>query len=67
MKLKLTKPIAFIDLETTGVTIGQDRIVEISILKMMPDGTEQIKTKRINPEMAIPPVLPRCTVLLMPM
>ena len=55
MKLKLTKPIAFVDLETTGVTIGQDRIVEISIIKMMPDGSEQVKTKRVNPEMPIPP------------
>lgn len=54
MKLKLTRPIAFFDLETTGVTIGLDRIVEISILKLNPDGSRQIKTKRVNPEMPIP-------------
>ncbi|NEU08286.1 3'-5' exonuclease [Flavihumibacter sp. R14] len=54
MKLNLKRPLAFFDLETTGVNIASDRIVEISILKAMPDGTEQIKTLRINPEMAIP-------------
>lgn len=54
MNLKLSKPLAFIDLETTGVNVGSDRIVEISILKLMPDGSKQIKTKRVNPEMPIP-------------
>jgi DNA polymerase-3 subunit epsilon len=54
MQLNLTRPLAFIDLETTGVNVSSDRIVEISILKIMPDGTEQVLTKRINPEMPIP-------------
>lgn len=54
MNLKLNKPLAFIDLETTGVNVGSDRIVEISILKLMPDGSKQVKTKRVNPEMPIP-------------
>ena len=54
MKLNLKRPLAFFDLETTGVNIASDRIVEISILKAMPDGTEQIKTLRINPGMPIP-------------
>ncbi|MBB2148518.1 3'-5' exonuclease [Pedobacter gandavensis] len=54
MKLNLNRPLAFFDLETTGVNVGADRIVEIAILKAMPDGTEQIKTMRINPEMPIP-------------
>jgi DNA polymerase-3 subunit epsilon len=54
MKIKLTRPICFFDLETTGTTIGVDRIVEISILKIHPDGTRQLKTKRINPEIPIP-------------
>ena len=54
MILTLTKPLAFFDLETTGITIGVDRIVEISILKLMPDGTKVIYTKRVNPEMPIP-------------
>jgi DNA polymerase-3 subunit epsilon len=54
MKLNLKRPLAFFDLEATGVNIGADRIVEIAILKAMPDGTEQIYTKRVNPEMPIP-------------
>jgi len=54
MKLNLIRPLAFFDLETTGVNVGVDRIVEIAILKAMPDGSEIIKTLRINPEMPIP-------------
>jgi DNA polymerase-3 subunit epsilon len=54
VKLNLTKPLAFIDLETTGVNVGSDRIIEISILKVLPSGEKQIKTRRVNPEMAIP-------------
>ncbi len=54
MLLNLTKPLAFFDLETTGITIGTDRIVEISILKLMPDGEKLVYTKRVNPEMPIP-------------
>lgn len=54
MKLNLKRPLAFFDLETTGVNVGADRIVEIAILKAMPDGAELIKTLRINPEMPIP-------------
>ena len=50
----LTRPIAFFDLETTGVNVASDRIVEISILKISPDGTKEIKTKRINPTIPIP-------------
>jgi DNA polymerase-3 subunit epsilon len=54
MKLNLKRPLAFFDLETTGVNVASDRIVEIAILKAMPDGTEVVKTLRINPEMPIP-------------
>lgn len=54
MKLNLKRPLAFFDLETTGVNVASDRIVEISILKALPDGTEDIKTLRINPMMPIP-------------
>lgn len=54
MNLKLKRPLAFFDLETTGVNISADRIVEISILKVLPDGSEHVKTLKINPEMAIP-------------
>ncbi len=54
MKLKLTKPIAFFDLETTGINITTDRIVEISIVKVMPNGEETTLTHRINPTIPIP-------------
>ncbi len=54
MNLKLTKPIVFFDLETTGVDVAKDRIVEISIMKIQPDGKQEVKTRRINPEMPIP-------------
>ncbi|MEI7734293.1 MAG: 3'-5' exonuclease [Ferruginibacter sp.] len=52
--LELKRPIAFIDLETTGVSLSSDRIVEIAIIKLLPDNTRQVKRKLINPEMAIP-------------
>ena len=54
MKLNLKNPIVFFDLETTGTNIVADRIVEISYLKISPNGTEERKTMRINPEMHIP-------------
>lgn len=54
MSLKLKRPIIFLDLETTGVDTAKDRIVEISMIKVFPDGTEDVKTRRINPEMPIP-------------
>jgi DNA polymerase-3 subunit epsilon len=55
MKLNLKNPIVFFDLETTGTNIVSDRIVEISYLKVFPNGDEESKTRRINPEMPIPP------------
>ena len=54
MKLNLKRPLAFFDLEATGVNVASDRIVEISILKVDPDGTEEIKTSKINPTIPIP-------------
>lgn len=54
MELNLKKPIIFFDLETTGVNITQDRIVEISIIKVMPNGEEYEITHRVNPGMHIP-------------
>ena len=54
MQLNLNKPICFFDLETTGINITKDRIVEISILKVNPDGSEEKKTWLVNPEMSIP-------------
>ena len=54
MELKLTKPICFFDLETTGLNISKDRIVEIAILKVFPNGNKESKTWLVNPEMDIP-------------
>jgi DNA polymerase-3 subunit epsilon len=54
MKLQLTRPLAFIDLETTGINISLDRIVEIAIVKISPDGSKLVKRKLINPLMPIP-------------
>jgi len=54
--LQLTRPIAFIDLETTGVSLSTDRIVEIAIIKLLPDGSRQVKRKLLNPQMPIPKV-----------
>lgn len=54
MQLKLSKPICFFDLETTGINISNDRIVEISILKVHPDQTEKRKTWLVNPSIPIP-------------
>ena len=55
MKLNLRKPIIFFDLETTGTNIMHDRIVELSYVKIYPNGDEEEKTRRLNPEMPIPP------------
>ena len=54
MRLNLKNPIVFFDLETTGTNINTDRIVEICYLKVYPNGNEETKTMRINPEMHIP-------------
>lgn len=54
MKLNLKNPIVFFDLETTGTNINSDRIVEISYLKVYPNGNEESKTMKINPECHIP-------------
>lgn len=55
-KLQLKRPIVFFDLETTGINITKDRIVEISIVKVMPgrEDAPEVKTRRVNPEMHIP-------------
>ena len=55
MQLNLRNPLVFFDLETTGIDIVHDRIVEISMVKVMPNGDEILKTRRINPGMPIPP------------
>lgn len=55
MQLNLKNPIVFFDLETTGTNIVKDRIVELAYVKVHPNGKEEIKTYRVNPEMPIPP------------
>jgi len=55
MLLNLTHPILFFDLETTGLNVASDRIVEISALKVLPNGDEEVKTRRINPTIPISP------------
>ncbi|WP_372919898.1 exonuclease domain-containing protein [Salegentibacter sp.] len=54
MELNLTKPICFFDLEATGTNLAQDRIVEIAILKIFPNGNKESKTWLVNPEITIP-------------
>jgi DNA polymerase-3 subunit epsilon len=55
MKLNLKNPIIFLDLETTGINVATDRIVEITILKVLPNGKEEAKTYRLNPTIPIDP------------
>ena len=55
MQLNLRNPLVFFDLETTGINIVKDRIVEISCVKVYPNGKEDVWTKRVNPGMPIPP------------
>ncbi|MBD9177894.1 MAG: 3'-5' exonuclease [Odoribacter splanchnicus] len=54
MNLNLANPIVFFDLETTGINVAKDRIVEISVLKVFPNGKEEQRTMRVNPEIHIP-------------
>jgi DNA polymerase-3 subunit epsilon len=54
LNLNLKRPIAFLDLETTGINVSNDRIIEFSILKISPNGKEEWMTSRVNPEMPIP-------------
>ena len=54
MELNLTKPIVFFDLETTGVQVAKDRIVEISVFKILPNGNKEGKTWLVNPTIPIP-------------
>lgn len=54
MSLKLNRPLVFFDLETTGTDVLKDRIVEMSFIKLFPDGKREEKTKRVNPQMPIP-------------
>lgn len=53
--LQLDKPLVFFDLETTGITVGHDRIVEVSLVRLQPDHSRKILTRRVNPGIPIPP------------
>jgi DNA polymerase-3 subunit epsilon len=55
MKLNLVRPLALIDLETTGINVVKDRIVQIAVLKVLPNGGEETKTHKVNPTIPIPP------------
>lgn len=55
MELNLKNPILFFDIESTGLNVATDRIVEISALKVLPDGSQEVKTRRINPTIPISP------------
>lgn len=55
MRLELERPLAFFDLETTGVKVGKDRIVQIAVVRLMPDGSRQEYQSLVNPGMPIPP------------
>jgi DNA polymerase III subunit epsilon len=60
MKLNLKNPLVFLDVETTGINVATDRIVEITILKVFPNGKEEIKTYLVNPTI---PIDPRATAI----
>ena len=55
MSLNLNKPVCFFDLETTGINTSQDRIVELAIIKVNPNGTEEVKTLKADLEEAVAP------------
>lgn len=55
MDLKLNRPLVFIDLETTGIDVATDRIIEICLIKVQPDGSEETLTQRVNPTIPIAP------------
>jgi len=59
--MKLSKPLVVLDLETTGVWIDRDKIIEIAMIKCLPDGTKETYDKRVNPAMPIPPIITEIT------
>lgn len=54
LKLNVKNPLVFIDLETTGIDLSKDRIIEIGLVKIYPDGREEVKCRRVNPTIPIP-------------
>ena len=61
MKLNLTKPIVIFDLETTGLDLVKDRIIQISYIKVYPDGKEERGNELVNPEKPIDPMISQLT------
>ncbi len=59
--MKLTKPLVVLDLETTGIWIEKDRIIEIGMVKVIPDGKQEIYSTKVNPCMPIPAVVTQLT------
>jgi DNA polymerase-3 subunit epsilon len=57
MQINLSKPIIFLDIEATGLSVGSDRIVELSLVKVHPDNSTEVRTDRINPGIPIPDVV----------
>ncbi len=55
MELHLKKPVVFLDIEATGLNLTKDRIIEISLIKMYPDGKEETKTWQIDPQQPLNP------------
>ena len=62
MKLTDNVPLIFFDLETTGVNLFVDRIVELSVIKIMPDGTRETRTRLIKPDIPSRPRRPRSAI-----
>ena len=59
--MKLTKPLVVLDLETTGIWIEKDRIIEIGMVKVTPDGKQEVYSTKVNPCMPIPAVVTQLT------
>lgn len=57
MQIKLNRPLIFLDIEATGLNVGSDRIVELSLMKLNPDGSTETRTDRVNPGIPIPAVV----------
>jgi len=58
--ININRPICFLDIESTGLDRNTDRIIELSIIKLLPNGSREAKTKRFNPGIPIPPTATEC-------